>query len=353
MTVIATMKEAAISLSERTGVMERVRRSAWRRQRLLILCYHGVSIDDEHLWNSRLYVSPQFLRRRLDLLKRGGYEVLLLDEGLRRLRDGTLPQSAVCLTFDDGAYDFYARAFPVLQEFGYPATVYQTTYYADYNRPVFDTFASYLLWKSGRGEVSLGSIVPGAGVRDLRNADARNETLRTLLEHASTMALSGEAKDVLLVRLADLLRVDLAPLLRRRILQIMNPFEIQELSKRGIDFQLHTHRHRSPKEQEAFAVEIGDNRRWLEDVTGHVARHFCYPSGVYRRDMMEWLSEQGIESAATCDPGMATSDISPLLLPRFIDTQGISDNVFRAWASGVAELLPRRTRFAHPDDRDV
>lgn len=37
------------------------------------------------------------------------------------------PNKYVVLTFDDGYHDFYTTAFPVLREFGYPATVYLPT----------------------------------------------------------------------------------------------------------------------------------------------------------------------------------------------------------------------------------
>lgn len=72
--------------------------------------------------------------------------MLPLGEGLRRLRDGTLPPRSICLTFDDGGYDFFQQAYPLLQKYGFPATVYQTTYYTLLERPVFNLVCSYMLW---------------------------------------------------------------------------------------------------------------------------------------------------------------------------------------------------------------
>ena len=46
--------------------------SEWRRRRLLILCYHGVSLQDEHEWNPELFVTPAFLRRRFEILRDRG-----------------------------------------------------------------------------------------------------------------------------------------------------------------------------------------------------------------------------------------------------------------------------------------
>ena len=56
--------------------------SAWRRNRLLILGYHGISLDSEHEWDGKLYMSAVQFRRRLELLAEGGCAVLALDEAL-------------------------------------------------------------------------------------------------------------------------------------------------------------------------------------------------------------------------------------------------------------------------------
>ena len=120
--------------------------SNWRRQRLLILCYHGISLEDEHQWRPRLYISPQKLERRLEILKRDKCAVLPLEEALERLYRNDLPPRSVALTFDDGAYDFYKQALPRLNHYGFPATVYVTTYYSQLQRPIFGLIVSYMLW---------------------------------------------------------------------------------------------------------------------------------------------------------------------------------------------------------------
>src|SRR5688572_14946013 len=77
------------------GGFRSIAASAWRRRRLLILCYHGVSLQDEHEWNGSLFVTPGFLRRRFEILRDGGYVVLQLGEAVRGLRRGTLPPRSV------------------------------------------------------------------------------------------------------------------------------------------------------------------------------------------------------------------------------------------------------------------
>ncbi len=344
MSVVSNAKDRIFRAAQRAGVMSLVRRSGWRQRRLLILCYHGISIDDEHEWNPLLYMRQERFRSRLRTLAREN-EVLPLGEAIRQLQSGTLPRAAVAITVDDGAYDFLARAWPVLEELSLPATVYQTTYYSEDNRPVFDPFVSYLLWKGRSRQVQFDGLLPQGGRHQLSSAQARDALTLQVLDHARAAGLDAEAKDALLDAIAQRVGVDIAALRSRRILHLMSPAEIQLLAGKGVDFQLHTHRHRTPEGASDFAREIHDNRTRLEPLTHRPAAHFCYPSGVYRRRFLDWLRESNVESATTCDPGMATAESHPLLLPRLVDTEGLSDVTFEAWTSGVADLLPRRTRF--------
>ena len=346
---LSAVKGGVFSTAQRLGVMALVARSDWRRQRLLILCYHGVSLDDEHEWNGGLYLSPELLRQRFDVLRRGGYAVLPLDEGVRRMYDGSLPPKAVALTFDDGTYDFFVKALPLLREFGFPATVYVPTYYTRLDRPVFDTMLSYVAWK-GRthAPVAADGLADGEEPLAVAAAGERQRSVERVRKEAARLALDAPEKDARVRLLAERLGVDYDALLARRLLHLMTPDELRAAAAAGMDLQLHTHRHWMPEDPALFRRELDDNRRELHAVIGDqvVLRHFCYPSGEHRRVFLPWLKEANVYSATTCDPGIATSANDPLRLPRFVDGMGTSPEVFEAWASGFAELLPRRTRRA-------
>src|SRR4051812_13208847 len=144
---LKTLKRACLTSAKSVGVYGLLRNSGWRRQRLLILCYHGISVADEHEWRPPLYMPPDAFAARMETLERKRYHVLPLEEAVERLYAGDLPDRSVALTFDDGGYDFYKSAYPILERFGFPATVYLTTFYCDFNRPIFNLVCSYILWK--------------------------------------------------------------------------------------------------------------------------------------------------------------------------------------------------------------
>jgi peptidoglycan/xylan/chitin deacetylase (PgdA/CDA1 family) len=337
---LKVIKRVPLRVLKSCGVFEAMRDSAWRRKRLLILCYHGTALEDEHLWRAPLFMPIEQFAQRLECIKRGGYRVLPLKEALQRLRTGHLPEGSIAITFDDGTYDFYKQAFPLIKKYGFPVTVYQTTYYSDRQIPVFNIICSYMLWKRRGQMLDLGRELGLETPLDLRNAVSRQEIVLQLL--ALTQNLTGEAKNEVASRLAELLGIDFGEIMSKRILQIMSPSEIEQLARDGVDFQLHTHRHRTPKDRLLFQTEIRQNRERLRELTGQTAEHFCYPAGVYDRQFLPWLEEEGVKSATTCDISLATASHNPLLLPRFIDTPSQSEIEYESWLSGVGHVLSRR-----------
>jgi peptidoglycan/xylan/chitin deacetylase (PgdA/CDA1 family) len=342
LSALKTLKQAALRSLKTVGVFRAVRDSAWRRSRLLILAYHGVSLDDEHLWDDSLYMSPDCFGSRMRALAESGAAVLPLGEAVERLYANDLPDRSVALTFDDGHHDFYARAFPVIREFGFPVTLYLTTFYSNFNRPVFDTFCSYLLWKGRGRRLDAGEWAGRALTLDLSTGAGRARASELIRRSARERRLSAEEKDATLVRLAGLLGVDYGELAARRILHILRPEDARRLAEAGVDVQLHTHRHRAPLDRDLFRREIMDNRESIRAMTGSEAAHFCYPSGSYDGTFLPWLEELGVASAMTCDVGYASRDSERLLLPRLLDVSSLSRVEFEAWLAGVAAALPRR-----------
>jgi len=141
---------------------------------------------------------------------------------------------------------------------------------------------------------------------------------------------------------SDVIGGDYAALTRRRLLTIMRPADVTRLAAEGLDIQLHTHLHRTPRDREAFDDEIARNRRRITELTGRVPEHFCYPSGLYEPEFLPWLAEAGVVSATTCDPGIASRSSEPLLLPRLVDHEGLSSIEFEAWLTGAASFTARK-----------
>ena len=329
-----TIVSAGLKTLQSAGLLRIAAASQGRRKRLLILCYHGLSLEDEHHWLPKLYITPQQFRTRLQALKDMKASVLTLQEGLARLENGSLPPRSVVLTFDDGFYDFHKLALPLLTEFSYPATLYLTTYYCGKPMPVITLFLDYLIWKSRLAEVDL-SEWGSTGTCPVRTYAERQQVVRSVLQWMEAKRLSTGAKDDVAEEIAKQLRVDYDALHQSRMLQIITPEEAIEASRRGVDLQLHTHRHCTPSDRDLFRREIVDNSDAITALTGHRPLHFCYPSGHYTPEFLPWLGELGIQSATTCDRGLADMHSARLLLPRVLDDSTVEPLRFESFVAGL------------------
>lgn len=347
-----SLRRTALTMLKGCGAFHLVQGSDWRRQRLLILCFHGISLEDEHEWRPYLYIRPRQLDRRIEILQRGKYAVLALAEALERLYRKDLPERSVAITVDDGGYDFYAQAYPRLKQAAFPVTVYLTTYYNALELPIFSLICSYIIWKARGRRVADLREFGSLQVAPLESPEARQHVSEQIVAWADGQNINGSQKNEIAMRLAQRLGIDYQELLGKRILQLMNQREVKELAGVGVDFQLHTHRHRMPLKHDLFREEIAENKKRIAGITGSIPRHFCYPSGAYRPEFLPWLQSENIVSAVTCDTGIATPGSNPLLLPRLVDTSGRSDLEFESWVNGIGYFISARkkARLAYAGD---
>lgn len=264
-----------------------------------------------------------------------------LSEAVIRLRNGTLPDRAVVLTFDDGFHDLSSVAFPIVESFGFPITLYLTTYYVEFNRPVFDPMCGYLLWK-GREKQQLEWPELFTTPASVSNSETRERASAAIQNFAKARKLSGREKDLLLDELAARLDIDYGDLCRKRVMHLITSDEARHLAGRGVNIEYHTHRHREYRTRERMFAELQDNHRRIVAFTSNEPRHFCYTGGFYLPQHPAFLKEYGMLTATTCKPGLCTGRSNQLTLPRLVDSRALSDLEFRAWLAGTASLLPRR-----------
>ena len=92
------------------------------RDRVVVLLYHDISNDRQ---NSAT-MSPELFRQHMAVLEKH-FNVISLDDVVA-FQNGTqlVPPNAVAITFDDGYRSNYEVAYPILQRYGWPATVFLT-----------------------------------------------------------------------------------------------------------------------------------------------------------------------------------------------------------------------------------
>lgn len=324
--------------------------------RLRVLCYHGMSLEDEHMFRTGLFMTPSTFRRRMDYLADREIPVLSLREGVERLYAGSLPPCAAVITIDDGFASVYSEARPVLAEKRFPATLYLTSYYFQKQTPIYRLIISYILWKAPDGMVvDLSQL----GVPDLQSADnliltgPEKERIEEILRDYGETACDEPTRQAISEKLGAATGVDYRRIRESRILNLVSEQEALGLEQSSIGVELHTHRHNFPRSHPEARTELGENIAVLASTLGKDAKHFCYPSGEWSREHWPVLEELGIETATTCDSGLARADTHRYALPRILDDMRVSQIEFEAEVCGYNDLIRdvRRVLSGRPRGR--
>src|ERR1700755_2744426 len=87
----------------------------------LVLMYHSIADYDDDPFEVTL--TPQRFERHMRWLRSRGLRGVSMEELLRATAQGRASRM-VGLTFDDGYQDFVANAMPILQRYGFTATMF-------------------------------------------------------------------------------------------------------------------------------------------------------------------------------------------------------------------------------------
>jgi len=245
-----------------------------------ILYYHRVNDDKDPFFPA---ISTALFDEEMRFVSRH-YRVVSLSELLNRLDDNST-EPVVAITFDDGYRDNYLNAFPVLERYGLPATIFLTTGSMDTGEPLWFEQMALGFKRSTREWIDLELGMPqrypmrtqaerldanGRVFGFLRKASdsQRREWLAHILDQLAVRD-SGERKD-----------------------KMLTWDQVRTMRSRRIDFGGHTVTHpflsRMPGEQVQW--EMAECKRRIEEELQFPAEHFAYPNG-REEDFGAWNKE--------------------------------------------------------------
>lgn len=89
---------------------------------LPVLMYHSINSREKKAGD--YVITPEALRSDLLWLREQGYQTVVVQDLINYVETGTpLPKKPVMITFDDGYYNNYLNAFPILQELRMKAVI--------------------------------------------------------------------------------------------------------------------------------------------------------------------------------------------------------------------------------------
>jgi peptidoglycan/xylan/chitin deacetylase (PgdA/CDA1 family) len=276
---------------------------------LSILIYHRVIPEPDPLLPDE--ICAREFDWHLAVLGRW-FRVLDLPEAMARLRDGSLPARAACVTFDDGYADNVSAALPLLRKHGMTATFFLATGWLAGGRMWNDTVIETVRRAPAR---VLDARPAGLGMLDIGAPEQRRGAIERLL--ARLKYLPMEERQRRADELASAAGCDLPSDL------MMSADGVRELHRSGMRIGAHTVNHPilAKLDRPRARREIEESRARLEAITGAPVRLFAYPNGRpgvdYLREHVDLVKDLGFDAAVTTARGVARSASDPLQLPRF------------------------------------
>lgn len=315
------------SLLARSPVPMVVRRR--HRRQLSILMLHGFAdgvqqpfenLESKHLDVQRWEAFVGWLS--------SCFRILPLSEAVACLEQGrSLPDYSVVLTMDDGFRSTHDLAFPVLQKYQVPATIYLATSFVHEKKPIWVDRVSYSLVQAGRSLQELRAAKKELKHSSQDNIEARVEEIERSTGHRLPERVDG---------------ADLPPTQRS-----LDWDQIARMKASGlVEFGSHTHTHRilgrcSP---EVVRDELRQSRQIIEEHLDGPCEHFCYPNGTpgdFTNATERLVREAGYRSSVTTVPGWNESGASPLGLRRLGVNNALDLQRFQLMMTGVMALLDK------------
>lgn len=277
--------------------------------RFAILCYHRIGTGGIPFYSE---LPAQTFEKQMRYLRKR-YRIISLDQLIQEMNHPERLDPAVSITFDDGYRDLFTEAFPVLQEYRVPATIFltvgciETGEVAWYDRV-------FLALQIAPGD-ALDLMLDGPRRFALSSGASRIRAAVEIITYLRSVSRScREQCCAALERQVPLPASEL----RDRMLSWE---QVRTMDRAGISFGSHTMSHpvlsrQTPREME---TELLESKRILEQRLGHPVESFAFPFGKREEcggTAREILERGGYRSAVTTEWGLNTPHSDPLQLNR-------------------------------------
>lgn len=240
---------------------------------LPIIMYHSLLKDKKY--QGKYVISPEKFESDLVYLKQNGYTTVTVEDLINHFEKGTpLPKKPVMLTFDDGYYNNYLYAYPLLKKYDAKAVISIIGYYTEKFSESGDESANYshITWDEITEMTSSGHV-------EIQNHSYNLHSIKNGRKGAKKTV--GETKEQYKARLTE----DLS--------------KVQTL---------------------------------LTENCNITPTAFTYPFGAISADSVETVREMGFKASFTClqKINIITSEEDLFLLNRYLRSEESSEKFFKS-----------------------
>lgn len=294
---LSSKTKALVSLAAKSGLIK-IGHSLWTNS-LTVLNYHRIEDPfkkDIDSFLPNISASPKEFRNQMEYLKKWFNVVSIKDVSNWLTGKGSLPTHAALITFDDGYLDNYSNAYPILQEYGFPAIVYLSVGHIETDNPFYWDLVAYCFKYTNVDSFKF----PDQTIHTWKNAE---ESLRLSKKFIEMMKLLPDSeKQIWISYLQKQLNVSIPNNTFRKLM--MSWDQIREMNRNGIDFGGHTINHPILTRVSPSAAynEIKGSKDKIEEELNCEIDSFAYPNGMksdFNTEIQTIVAGSGYKTAFT------------------------------------------------------
>jgi peptidoglycan/xylan/chitin deacetylase (PgdA/CDA1 family) len=259
------IKKILLHLIESLGGFQLMRRI--KKNDPVILMYHRV-LKDEFING----LAPQEFEKQIAYIHKY-FNVVSIEDLLRDIKNNISKPYSLALTFDDGHYDFYTSAWPILKKYNLPASLYITTGFVDGTTWLWPDLLKYILLNSNTAILNVENL------GDISTHKTEHHiSWHKLGDYCLT--LSVDARNNLLLKLASDAKISISNTPQPPFHSVTWP-QLQEMYDAGLVVGSHTVTHPilSSLSTASLEYELTTSAQAIEQHLGSVPTGICYPNG--------------------------------------------------------------------------
>jgi len=290
------IKRLVASFTSRLGILDAyalLRRKVTQSD-VAVMLYHRVSPSEEEQFLGDA-LTPEIFERQMEYFHRN-YEPFSLYELIEYIQlRKHLPERAVVVTFDDGYRDNYLYAYPILERYNIPATIFLATGHIGTDSLFWWNKVTYAIHHTSIKRLDLDDL----GSYSLQSQRDKSHAGVVICKRLRKL---HEVRRALVVeRLLDLCQVGIRGLGQKLFLSWN---EVREMDSEGITFGAHSVSHRSLTNMplDSARNEIIQSKKDIEENLGMEVTAFSYPFGDYDTEVVRLVRESGFKCAVSVLP---------------------------------------------------
>ena len=254
-----------------------------------VLSYHRFVPDDDPAPVSSKYVKQTTFNKQIGFLKKY-FNILPLEYIIAQLHTKScLPKNWLAITIDDGYFDFFQYAFPVLNKNNLPATVYLVSDFVKNKKWLWQDKIKFCLRTTSKSIIANDKYF---GNLDLTTAPS---LIKSQLKIYNLLLKSPpDIRNRQLDYLSHIFDVDIPPLPPFKF-SSLDVDHISQMADRNIHFGSHTISHEALTSTSLNHAqqEIAESKKDLEQFLSMPMETFCFPHDRANQDLIRIVKKSG------------------------------------------------------------